>query len=321
MVTLLLTCVTPRFAVQASDRRLTYIGGNVAEELANKATMLCRHATFAYTGLAQCSVAERTDELLLRCLAKPSAINVLLSGLARDAGRAIRGLSLRVPASQRRAVRRTSFVGTGFLSMKDPGQSGRQPSTDELHPFLTVVSNAQTLTEQWRPEADQEFSVNIGFLNESEPFMLHAAGQPFTGPERIALERTIRRSLNRINHPESLARLLARAVRAVSARNGLVGPNVMCTMVRRDKVLSPTNTFAGGMTPLIPEVQAEANYFKWPHGGPRDGSFTQWIYSPGDPQALYHYGPNYTCGGLRMAGMQFGPSPLPTGPRPPTFVP
>ena len=319
-MTLLLTCVTPRFVVQASDRRLTFLNGKTAEELANKATMLCRHATFAYTGLSQCSVIERTDELLLRCLAKPDPINVLLDGLAKEAGRAIRNLPLQVQPSQRRWVRRTSFVGAGFLGLKDPGKIGRNLSSDELHPFIAVVSNAQTLSEEWREEADQNFAVNFAFIDEGESFILYAAGVPFAGPARITLERTIHKSLHRIDHPESLARLLARAVREVSFRNRLVGPNVMCTIVRRDKVRSPATVFKGGLAPLIPEVQAEANYFRWPHGGPDDGGFTQFIYSPSDPGAVYYYGPNYTCGGLRVTGMLFGPSPLPGNLRPPSFI-
>jgi hypothetical protein len=246
-VTLLLTCVTPRFAVQASDRRLTLWGGGVGEELANKATMLCRHATFAYTGLAQCSVRERTDELLLRCLARPIAINDLLAGLAAEAAQGIRNLPLPgVARDQRRTVRRTSFVGAGFR-VKNPSQFGRPRSADELHPFLAVVSNAQDLREEWRPEADQQFSVKIGYLyeDEGEQFILHAAGQSFTGADRIMLARAIGRSLSRISHPQSIARLLARAVRGVAARNQYVGPNVMCTMVRRDEALSPSVTFGG----------------------------------------------------------------------------
>jgi hypothetical protein len=293
----------------------------VHEELANKATMLCKHATFAYTGLAQCSVIERTDELLLRCLAKPVALDAALSGLAKEAGQAIRGLRLNVLPSQRRAVRRTSFVGAGFLGMRNPGNVGRRPSGDELHPFLAVVSNAQDLTEQWRPQADQDFSVHIGFLDERQPFLLHAAGQPFTGPLRTGLVRTIRRSLSRIDQPETLARLLARAVRDVAARNQAVGPNVMCTMVRRNQVRSRSGRFSGGMVPLIGELQVEARYFTWPRDGPAIEDPAQFIYSPDDPQALQHYGPNYACGGLRMTGMLFGPVPLPTSRRPPAFIP
>jgi hypothetical protein len=307
-VTLLLTCVTDRFAVQASDRRLTLVNGDVAEDHANKATMLCRQATFAYTGLAQCSVAERTDELLLRCLARQIApFDRLLAGLGTDAARAIRNLPLRVPADQRRAVRRTSFVGAGFVGMKNPGQLGRAASSDELHPFLAVVSNAQDLTEQWRPVADQEFATYLRYLDEGEPFLLHAAGQPFTGTSRIALERMLRRSLGRVNHPESLARLMARAVRAVAANNPRVGPNVMCTMIRRTKVTTPTGSFTGGLIPLTTRIMArEADYFKWPRGP--DGEDSQWIYYPSDPTALRHYGPNWTCGGLEAKGVEVNQS-------------
>jgi hypothetical protein len=253
-------------------------------------------------------VAERTDELLLRCLARQIApFDRLLAGLGTDAARAIRNLPLRVPAAQRWAVRRTSFVGAGFIGMKNPSQFGRAASSDELHPFLAVVSNAQDLTEQWRPVADQEFATYLRYLDEREPFLLHAAGQPFTGAPRIALERMLRRSLSRVNHPESLARLLARAVRAVAANNPRVGPNVMCTMVRRTKVTTPTGNFTGGLIPLTTRITArEADYFKWPRGPDADDG--QWIYYPSDPTALHHYGPNWTCGGVEAKGVEVGQS-------------
>ena len=190
-----------------------------------------------------------------------------------------------------------------------------------MHPFLAVISNAQDLTEQWRPEADQNFSVHMRYLGDEERFILYAAGQPFTGIVRAELEREIRKCLSRIQHPESLARLMARAVRLVAASNPLVGPNVMCTMVRRASVASQTNRFVGGLMPLTAQrVVDEADYFKWVINGP-DAGFGQWIYSPGDPQALLHYGPNYTCNGLRLAGMRFGPDPLPPDQGPPAFVP
>ena len=189
-----------------------------------------------------------------------------------------------------------------------------------MHPFLAVVSNAQDLREEWRPEADQDFSVKIGYLHEDEPFLLHAAGQPFEGTIRAMLTRTIRKSLDRMDHPQTIARLLARAIRAVAATNRYVGPNVMCAMVRREDVRSPTGSFPGGMVPLASSgLQEEASYFRWPRGQ-KDSS--QWIYSPGDPEALLHYGPNFTCGEVRWTGllMGMGPSPLTPLPRP-NFVP
>lgn len=301
-MTLLLTCVTSRYAVQASDRRLTLLGGGVAEDVANKATMLCRHATFAYTGLAQCSAVERTDDLLHRCLASPLTLDGLLHGLAKEATSAIRGLALPLPPTQRRIVRRTSFVGTGFVELINPGEFGRQQSADRLHPFLAVVSNAQGLSEEWRAAADRDFVVNFGYLDEETPFLLHAAGQPFRGVQRRMLDRAIRRSLGRTTHPEPLARLLARAVRAVAAENSFVGPNVMCTIVRRENVRSRKDTFISGLIPFESEIQTEAMYFRR-RGGDNDA---QWIYSPGEPIAARHYAPNYACGTFRVSGFQIG---------------
>jgi hypothetical protein len=308
-VTLLLTCVTDRFVVQASDRRLTDIDGNVVEEIANKATLVCQFATFAYTGLSRCSRIERTDELLLRCLATPDVrINRLLEILARTAGQSIRGLPLQVRPEKRREVRRTSFVGAGFLGTRRPEALGRRLVTDELHPFLAVVSNAQGLGEEWRPVADRDFTISLGFLPEDQSVLLHAAGQPLLQSIRTALQRDIRRSLARIHHPESLARLLARAVRAVAAENPAVGPNVMCTMVRRGDVGRQTTSVAvGGLVPLVPELQAEASYFRRPTG---DDDPIQWIFSPADPTALVNYGPNYACSGIEIKGMIFGPTHL-----------
>jgi hypothetical protein len=291
--------------VQASDRRLTRLDGSVEEDLANKATILCRFATFAYTGLARCSRTERTDGLLLRCLgAYGVPIPGLLDGLAREASRAIRQLPLRVPRDQRRAVRRTSFVGAGFVGMRNPGRFGRQPSPGELHPFLAVVSNAQDLTEQWRPEADPQFTVHLGYLGENQQLQLHAAGQPFTGPERVRLERDIGRCLAHAQHPEPVARLLARAIRGVAGRNQLVGPNVMCTMVRRDQVRTGTQTLVSGPIPLVPQLHAEAEFFR----RTQEGEPAQWIFSPADPADVVHYGPNYTCDGVQTTGILFGPS-------------
>ena len=133
-MTLLLTCVTHQFVVQASDRRLTLSNGAPHEEIANKATMLGNHGTFAYTGLAKCSVTESTDQLLLRSLGEPGVpILKQLNNLGESAGKSIRNLNLTsVQPSERRAVRRTSFVGAGFLGIRHPEPFARLPSIDNF---------------------------------------------------------------------------------------------------------------------------------------------------------------------------------------------
>ena len=233
-MTLLLTCVTQRFAVQASDRRLTDITGSVVEELANKATLLCIYASFAYTGLARSSSTEKTDELLMRSLAKAGTpVDVLMESLRSEAGRAIRQLPLRtLTADQRLTVRRTSFVGCGFVGIRHHEALGTAPTHDGLHPFLAVISNAQDLTEAWRATSDREFTAQIEFIDPEVDFRLHAAGQSLSTAERIHLERAIRQCLNRIKHPEPIARLLARAS-ARGGRSTVVGGS-MCTFVVRE---------------------------------------------------------------------------------------
>lgn len=307
-MTLLLTCVTHRFAVQASDRRLTGMKGQLVEELANKATLLCNFASFAYTGLAWSSRLERTDQLLMRSLAEPKLrIPALVENLRVEATRAIRQVPLdMLTPRQKLIVRRTSFVGCGFVGLRNPAAFGREPTPDELHPFLGVVSNAQNLSETWRPVADQEFTSHFAYLDPAALFTLHVAGQPLLREERVSLERAIRRCLPRVGHPEPVARLLARVIRRVSQRNSAVGPNVMCTFVRRSDAAKWDGTFPSGPIPLVAEVQAEAAYFRRLSEGPR----SKYVFSPADPAHLLYYGPNFACDGIQMTGFLFGPASL-----------
>lgn len=309
IVTLLLTCVTHRFVVQASDRRLTLTNGDIHEEIANKATLLGNHATFAYTGLSKCSISEPTDLLLLRSLAEPGVpILQQLRNLGEDAGRSIRNLPLPgVRPSDRGWVRRTSFVGGGFFGLRHPERFGRRPSVDNLHPSIAVVSNAQGISEKWRDVADREFSVNIMSLEQDREFGLHAAGVPFGGSTRKELHRAIRRCIARSAHPETVARLLARAIREVSQEDRRVGPNVMCTLVHRERVLQSPIEYHSGAIPASQSQKhrPEADYFRIL----RD-NYAQYIYSPGNPADLVYYGPNWTANGLMIQGPIFGPTEL-----------
>jgi hypothetical protein len=308
-VTLLLTCVTHRFVVQASDRRLTLTNGAIYEEIANKATLLGNHATFAYTGLSKLSVSTPTDVLLLRSLAEPGVpILKLLRNLGENAGRSIRNLSLPgVRPSDRGWIRRTSFVGGGFFGLHHPERFGRRPSVDNLHPSIAVVSNAQGLSEEWRDTADREFSVNIMSLEQDQEFGLHAAGVTFGGPTRKELRRAIRRCNARSARPETVARLLARAIREISRRDSRVGPNVMCTLVHRERVLQPPTGYQSGAIPASQSEmhRPEADYFRIL----RD-NYAQYIYSPGNPADLVYYGPNWTSNGSMIQGPIFGPTEL-----------
>lgn len=311
-MTLLLTLVTHAYTIQASDRRLTYPDGSAAEELANKATLLCQFASFAYTGLARASRTETTDELIMRSLS-PQNLNMtaLVENLRKELSKAMRQVPIRGTAAERRVLRRTSVIGGGFLGLREPSEFGRQPVDDDLHPFLVAVSNAQGLDGNWKFEADQDFSVELAFLGLGDAFRLHEAGQKLESCERIELERDIRQCLRRRLRPEAAARLLARAIRKVSRRNSLVGPNVMCTLIHRSLVGRTRTGFSSGMVPLLSELQRESEYFK------SNGSqLSSWIYSPDESNRLIHYGPNAVCRGAMMKGLMLEPAGATSMPQP-----
>ena len=218
-----------------------------------------------------------------------------------------------------RVARRTSFVGCGFTGLHNPAAVGRSTAVDNLHPFLAVVSNAQTLAKGWRPQADPQFGVHAAFLPEDEPFLFHDAGQTVPTVIRNNLMRMIRVCLRRSVHAEAVARLLARAIREVSRTNSRVGPNVMCTFVHREEVkVASTFRFSSGPVPLIKEMMAESSYFE----RLKDSGPPRYIYSPGEPDALVHYGPNFASSDVQMKGLMFGPSNLvPTPANPPSGSP
>jgi hypothetical protein len=308
-VTLLLTCVTPRFTVQASDRRLTRLDGTLHEERANKATLWSYFGSFAYTGLAMSSRSDATDEMLTRALAEPfDSPDGAMKNLAAEATRTIGRVRLQgLRPYAERVARRTSFVGCGFAGLRDPGAAGRSPVADNLHPFLAVVSNAQDLSKGWRPQADPQFTVHAVFLAEDQLFRLHEAGQPVPPKVRTDVMRMIAACLRRGVQADAVARLLARAVREVSRTNPAVGPNVMCTFVHREEVkASDTLVIDSGPVPIVTELMAESSYFT----RMRNARPPRYIYSPGEPHELVHYGPNFAAPGLQMKGSIFGPSSL-----------
>jgi hypothetical protein len=115
----------------------------------------------------------------MRSLAAPDRkISALIEHLRSEATQVIRQLPLPgLSPDEKREARRTSFVGCGFIGMHNPERFGRQPTQDQLHPFLAVISNARDLSESWRAVADQEFTQYIEYLSPPSAFKLHVAGQ------------------------------------------------------------------------------------------------------------------------------------------------
>lgn len=148
-MTLILSCITPTFVVQISDRRLIWLDGphkgKVKDDNANKMIVLCNRLTLAYTGLAEIG-SQKTDHWLLDVLAeiKPYNPRKAIEAIAERASRAFRFLQ-GSPEHKRQA-----FVVAGWARFSKDG---------ELTPFLSAISNALDDAWNWQDLPQNEFSV------------------------------------------------------------------------------------------------------------------------------------------------------------------
>ncbi len=307
-MTLILSCITREYVVQASDRRLTTLDGSLFEDRANKAIFFCGHSVFAYTGIARLS-SKRTDTWLTDLLISAKALADGLPLIQRTAKAAVRGIPFpsSVTAENRRRAKRLAFVNVGFMLERQQSTVPRA-SAQYLRPILTVISNFFQPPDIWLPEAEQDFTYHHRRLPDDEPFALFASGQPLLPEETLNLHHAIRRCVKHATSAYPVARLLARQVRAVSERNPLVGPNVMCSLIPRAAVLTrvgqpPTS----GMIPFHPEFATEFDLFRYPKGATPEKTY---IYVPGSLDEQVYHGASYVCEGLAMQGPVFGPSHL-----------
>ncbi|WP_145981258.1 hypothetical protein [Pseudonocardia sp. HH130629-09] len=153
-MTLILSCLTHKFAVQASDRQLTYLDGKVAEDASNKATLYCNQAVFAFTGLGSVSRTEKTRDFLRTTLAHHGQpdLQQMLNYLCAEATAKVQQLRLDTPRKTWPHHKRISFVGIGFIGGEHPTDvAGMPPTHDNLFPFFSIASNAQSgVSEEWR---------------------------------------------------------------------------------------------------------------------------------------------------------------------------
>jgi len=319
-MTSVVTCVSPRFIVQVSDRRVTF-EDRTSEDQENKTIFYGGLATFAYTGLARLGWTH-TDDWLMERLAEAPGLPRALEAVPAAATRRFRGLALpRLTPDERAIIRRTAFVGAGFAPLRYPERRGRRPVSDNLHPFYYLSSNAVADDWSWLPRARQEFSARFDFLPEDASFLLHPIGQPLEHGELVRLVRAIRRSLARTASPWPVARLIANAVRVLADGNAAVGKDLMCNIVRRPGARF-NESYGTGKNPLphikdfgkdsaysphywSEERAREQEYFK-PNSIP--GVDQYYVFWPESAAQQVHYGPNLAAPGLEVKGLRFGPA-------------
>lgn len=311
-VTLIITFVSGRYIIQASDRRVTYGDGRVGEVM-NKGIVIGDSACAAYTGLAFLGGGRHpTDEFVMESVARSMNVDDpdLLERLARDASRTVRMNRDLPKGAQRDEIARTSIVLAGFVPGIDAA-TGKQRS--RRYPILSVVSNAQfDLSEEWAPAARPKFEVQRAWVPDGRWF-LHSAGQRIPSTVKRQLIRSLRVAVDRCVHPEPVARLIARAVRDVHEVNDFVGPSVNVVVVR--DLVRPAD--ADGkifgvpiVAPLGPYLLREANHFRGPFGDIKAEPVSS-IFLPHPQFPEVSQGPSQVLqGGSMLHSMTFGPKEM-----------
>src|SRR6185295_11309633 len=154
-MTLVLGCLTDRYAVQVSDRRISF-PSKEPDDTSNKGTVCCAQMSFAYSGRAEIE-GQQTDEWLAHTLSSAPTFNDAMPILRDKATGAFARSNL--PKNQKRHA----FIGTGW---------GQPPSATGLVPGFVVITNALDNNWSWLPSADSQFRIAWRGMDTDRDFLL-----------------------------------------------------------------------------------------------------------------------------------------------------
>jgi hypothetical protein len=247
-MTMILTCLTNEFIVQASDRRLTTRREKKIidkEDDRNKALFYDNHTVFAYTGLATLSNQQFAIDWAAELLAQPTNLQDAMVYLSESATRLMK---TRPFSDYSDDQRRLGFVGAGFINWVENAITVRRPA-------YFIISNFMNHEGKPQPPPYNRFRAYFNYpLPYGEPtFKLFRAGQPLEEDGEKELNRMLRKCFQKRQskvRPETIGRLLTRAIQETAAINKKVGKNIICTFVPREYREDTVNNrqiHAGGM--------------------------------------------------------------------------
>ncbi|SRR6266567_39330 len=231
-MTMILTCLTKDFIVQASDRRLVYRrAGKIIykEDDRNKALIYDNHTVFAYTGLATLSNRKFAIDWAAGRLAQQANLHDAMGYLCECATKL---MEIHPLSSYPDDQRRLGFVGAGFINHVEAAKTTRRPG-------YLIISNFMNHEGEPQPPPYNTFKAyyNLPFPVDEPTFKLFRAGQPLEEDGEKQLNRMLRRYFqkkqNRVQ-PETIGRLLTCAIQETAAINKKVGKNIICTFVPRE---------------------------------------------------------------------------------------
>lgn len=260
-MTLVMAIATWDFIVVASDRRLTWPDGSLADDNANKLVQFDEVGVWGYTGLAKIS-GTRTDHWLADVVSQ-NAQNGLTPVL-----RAIRAAGDAAVASVR-----TPF-GLAFLGSFWARPEGEPP----VRPVLSCISNFHADWEAPTPNANHAFLIHHRALNERDEVLVTSVGTQVSPRVLTVLRRLIRRRIVRARAGDTAHQVLGgeleaiavRSIQSVAQKDPRVGRGVLVACLPRPLGSRPDLIIISG----VPDTLSPTFRYYPPAGG------DPWSYGP-----------------------------------------
>lgn len=220
-MTIILTCMTPTYIIQASDRRLTLRGsGEVADDHANKAVAFNFETVFGYTGISQVKKGNvRIDRWIADTLKPDLTLEENLE-------------HIRMQLDQDTHPKEPLAVVCACWATTIPGTK-HSACISVISNFYDQDGNILTPTDKFR---------RVGLVvNPGVPIAFHEVGTPTTAAEGVDVRKELRRNINKLQKkygnspppPSELAKLMVYSIRTLSSAliKKAVGKDIMVTSI------------------------------------------------------------------------------------------
>lgn len=219
-MTLILSCLTPKYIVQVSDRRLTWSDGRVANDSANKAILFHGKACFAYTGIAQIG-SQRTDEWIANHLIEQTGLQNAIDALKR---------ALDEEIHQLRAPNKHLTIVIDLWGTQDPDFPARPWS-------IALTNYIDPVTRKFCERPMSTFQQFNQTLPEDKVYAFLPSGQNLDMGIYRSMVRNVVRAMRHAAlepttiQPRTLSRFVEEAILKVASGNRTVGTNLMTTIL------------------------------------------------------------------------------------------
>lgn len=276
-MTLVLSCITDRYAIHVADRRVTSLNGVNAGQLLddnrNKIVLVCNRLAFAYSGLTKIE-GQSTDTWLANMFGTLPAYraSLVLRALSERATTAFHSIA----ADPK--LKRQAFVAVGWARF-EPGAA--------IQPFIASITNALDDAWNWLLAADQTFQTRILRLDQGGSHVWAATGARLNREESLRIDRELRGCAQRSTGSSAYIRVLVEAIRRVAAYEPTVGRGLLAVSIPALALLEPES-----MTVHQGTTRSERHV-------------TSMFFPPNQDDGI-QYGPHAACPGIVITGTESG---------------